>query len=258
MSEFASKVVVITGASSGIGAATAKELSKQGALLSLTGRNKKRLAQAADECKKLGAKDVLQVVGDVSKQEDMERIIKETADKFGEIHVLVNNAGLGLVAPIATFTLDQFDRCFNVNVRAVLYLTKLALPYLEKTKGNIVNISSIGSTTYATKGFSIYCATKAACDHITKASALELAKSGIRVNAVNPAVVKTNIIVNIGFSEEQSKEMFADNAGKHPLNERNIKVEEVVDAILFLASDKATMITGSCLKVDGGRELVGQ
>ncbi|CAK8679709.1 putative oxidoreductase SAR2567 [Clavelina lepadiformis] len=258
MSEFASKVVVITGASSGIGAATAKELSKQGALLSLTGRNKERLAQVADECKKLGAKDVLQVVGDVSKQEDMEKIIKETDDKFGEIHVLVNNAGFGLLAPIATLTLDQFDRCFNVNVRAVLYLTKLALPYLEKTKGNIVNISSTGSTTYALAGASIYTATKAACDHITKASALELAKSGIRVNAVNPAGVETNFGVSAGLTEEQSKALYAEHGKLHPLNERNIKVEEVVDAILFLASDKATMITGSCLRVDGGRGLTGQ
>ncbi|CAK8679719.1 unnamed protein product [Clavelina lepadiformis] len=258
MSDFASKVVVITGAASGIGAATAKELSKQGALLSLADLNQERLAQVADECEKLGAKDVLQVVGDVSKQEDMERIIKETADKFGEIHVLVNSAGVGPAVLISTFTLDQFDRCFNVNVRAAIYLTQLALPYLEKSKGNIVNISSVGSTTYTLPYGSIYCASKAACDHITKFSAIELAKSGIRVNAVNPSHVENNILVNAGFTEKESKDMFADESGKHPLNERNIKVEEVVDAILFLASDKATMITGSCLKVDGGRELVGQ
>ncbi|CAK8679708.1 unnamed protein product [Clavelina lepadiformis] len=256
--EFASKVVVITGASSGIGAATAKELSKQGALLSLTGRNKEKLAQVADECKKLGAKDVLQVVGDVSKQEDMERIIKETADKFGEIHVLVNNAGFAAMSPIADLELEQFDRCFNVNVRAVLYLTKLALPYLEKTKGNIVNISSIASTNYTIPGFIIYGSTKASCDHVTKASALELAKSGVRVNAVNPAVVETNFASNAGVPEEQNEGFNAQQAKLHPLNERNIKVEEVVDAILFLASDKATMITGSCLRVDGGRALTGQ
>ncbi|XP_076817720.1 putative oxidoreductase SAR2567 [Clavelina lepadiformis] len=262
MSEFASKVIVITGASSGIGAATAKELSKQGALLSLTGRNEERLAQVADECKKLGAKHVLQVVGDISKQEDMEKIIKETADKFGEIHVLVNNAGFGVTSTIADFTLDQFDRCFNVNVRAVLYLTKLALPYLEKTKGNIVNISSILSSMYTLPGFIIYNTTKAACDHITKASALELAKNGVRVNAVNPAAVDTNFgtvaLTPMGLDEEQVKAAWAEHEKMHPLNRRNIKVEEVVDAILFLASDKATMITGSCLKVDGGRELTGQ
>ncbi|XP_076815476.1 3-oxoacyl-[acyl-carrier-protein] reductase FabG-like [Clavelina lepadiformis] len=258
MSYFASKVVVITGAASGIGAATAKELSKQGALLSLIDLNQERLAQIADECEKLGAKDILQVVGDVSKQEDMERIIKETADKFGEIHVLVNSAGVFPAVLISTFTLDQFDRCFNVNVRAVLYLTQLALPYLEKTKGNIVNISSIASTSYNLPYGSIYCASKAACDHITKFSAIELAKSGIRVNAVNPSFVETNIFVNGGFTEKESKEMFADYGKMHPLNERNIKVEEVVDAILFLASDKATMITGSCLKVDGGIDLSGE
>ncbi|CAK8679776.1 unnamed protein product [Clavelina lepadiformis] len=258
MSEFASKVIVITGASSGIGAATAKELSKQGALLSLTGRNKERLAQVADECKNLGAKDVLYVVGDLSKQDDMERIIKETAEKFGEIHVLVNNAGFAVISPIADVTLDEFDRCFNVNVRAVLYLTKLALPYLEKTKGNIVNISSFLSSMYTLPGFTIYTTTKAACDHITKSSALELAKNGVRVNAVNPAVVETNAYTNTGFSEEQSKAAYVEQAKLHPLNERNIKVEEVVDAILFLASDKATMITGNCLRVDGGRALTGQ
>ncbi|XP_076817716.1 putative oxidoreductase SERP2049 [Clavelina lepadiformis] len=262
MSEFASKVIVITGASSGIGAATAKELSKQGALLSLTGRNEERLAQVADECKKLGAKDVLHVVGDLLKQEDMEKIIKETVDKFGEIHVLVNNAGFGALSPIADFTLDQFDRCFNVNVRAVLYLTKLALPYLEKTKGNIVNISSIAGSVYTLPGFIIYGTTKAACDHITKASALELAKNGVRVNAVNPAAVDTNFgtvaLTPMGMDEEQIKAAWAEHEKMHPLNRRNIKVKEVVDAILFLASDKATMITGSCLRVDGGRELTGQ
>ncbi|CAK8679715.1 unnamed protein product [Clavelina lepadiformis] len=120
MSKFASKVVVIT--------ATAKELSKQGALLSLTDLNQDRLAQVADECEKLGAKDILQVVGDVLKQEDMKKIIKETADKFVEIHVLVNSAGVAPDVLLSTFTLNQFDRCFNVNVRAALYLTKLALP----------------------------------------------------------------------------------------------------------------------------------
>ncbi|CAK8679778.1 unnamed protein product [Clavelina lepadiformis] len=258
MSEFESKVVLVTGASSGIGAATAKGFSKHGALLSLTGRNEERLAQVADECKKLGAKDVLEVVGDVSKQDDMEKIIKETADKFGEMHVLVNNAGCSEWTLIENFELDKFDRCFNVNVRAVLYLTKLALPYLEKSKGCVVNVSSIASNMYCLPLNIIYTTSKAACDHLTKAAAFELAKNGIRVNAVNPGTVETDILLKVGISKEQNDEIFNQQANLHPLNERNVEVEEVVDAILFLASDKATMITGSCLKVDGGRGLTGQ
>ncbi|XP_076815321.1 putative oxidoreductase SSP0419 [Clavelina lepadiformis] len=258
MTEFADNVILVTGASSGIGAATAKAFAKQGASLSLVGRDRCRLAEVAEECANNGAKGVLQVIADVEKEKDLDRIVRETTDKFDKIHILINSAGYAKFSLVKDLSVNEIDSIFKVNVRAILYLIKLSLPYLEKTKGNVINISSTASSIYALTSAVVYSTTKAACDHLTKAAAYELATTGVRVNSVNPAVVETNMCEYAGFSEEQTQNYFETNKKMHPLGQRNIKLEEVVDAILFLASDRARMITGTCMRVDGGCGLAGQ
>lgn len=192
--DFRDKVVLVTGASSGIGAETARLLSKLGGKLVLVGRNQKRLEKVASE---INGSDTatasnessiqivppLTIVADLTK--DCQRIIDQTIEHFGQLDVLVNNAGVNVEVPVMEAQMDKFDLIFNTNVRSVIELSKLAVPHLEKTKGNIVNVSSIcGLVPVYSSTF--YSMSKAALDQFTKCSSNEFAKRGIRVNSVNP------------------------------------------------------------------------
>ncbi|CAK8677940.1 unnamed protein product [Clavelina lepadiformis] len=212
MVEFASKVVLVTGAASGVGAGTAKAFAKHGTRLCLVDRDEENLAKTETECENVGAEK-------------------------------------------ANF--KDFDDTYNINVRAPLFLTQLAIPYLEKTKGSIVNISSMASKVYTAASQMIYCMSKSSVDHFTKIAALELAKKGIRINAVNPAFMKTNIFQSWLNSAEEVEELAQGRAKLVPLGKTNVKVDDVINAIMFLASDRAKMITGTCLFVDGARHLTG-
>ena len=147
MRDFTGKVALVTGSSSGIGAAVVKHFAQCGASVVVTGRNAENVKSVADECVKLskqGEKDVLQVVCDITKDADLERLLKSTIDKFGKLDILVNNAGIGGLASIYDDDLMKtYEKLFNVNVRSVMYLTRLAVPHLEKTNGNIINMSSM-------------------------------------------------------------------------------------------------------------------
>jgi NAD(P)-dependent dehydrogenase (short-subunit alcohol dehydrogenase family) len=137
--DFSNKVIIITGASSGIGAGAAEYLSNLGAKLVITGRNEKNLKETVEKCKG----EVLSLIADVNIEADRVKVINETIKKFGQIDVLVNNAGIRQGVDIMNTTLIQFDNVMNTNVRSVFHLTQLAVPHLIKTKGNIVNISSV-------------------------------------------------------------------------------------------------------------------
>ena len=154
--DFSNKVVIITGASSGIGAGAAEYFSSLGAKLVLTGRNEANLEATVGKC----SGEVLPLVADVNVEADRENIISETVKKFGRIDVLVNNAGIGeVLGDILSTSMTQFDNVMNTNVRSIFHLTQLATPYLIKTKGNIVNISSVaGLRSFA--GFTVYCMSK--------------------------------------------------------------------------------------------------
>ena len=147
MSEFAGKVVIVTGSSVGIGAAIAEEFAKQGAKVTICGRNAEELQKVADNVKNLSKQEALQIIGDISDEAIQKRIIDETVAKFGKLDVLVNNAGMmvGTDHILLPQILETYDKVHNVNVRAPLALTHLAAPHLEKTKGNIINISSVAS-----------------------------------------------------------------------------------------------------------------
>lgn len=246
---FNGKVIIITGASSGIGADAARHLAKLGAKVSIIGRNRKNLDDVAEEIRKSGSAEPLSIVADVTK--DAERIVNETIQHFGQLDVLINNAGIGMSDTAADINLSDFDRVFDTNVRAVINLTKLCIPHLEVTKGNVVNVSSVdGIKPYP--GNVSYGMSKAALDQYTKCAALDLAPKGIRVNSINPGAVKTNFLERMGLTEEEIAE-----AWEGMIDEGVIKrIGEVTDtsaAIEYLADNKkSSFLTGILLPVDGG------
>lgn len=180
---FTGKVVLITGASSGIGADAARHLAKSGANVAIVGRNETRLNAVADEIKQLGLATPLAIVADVTK--DSERIVNETIGQFGKLDVLINNAGVVTYDNIVDVKQSEFDRIFGTNVWSAIELTQRCVPHLEKTKGNVINVSSVAGLKALQNSIS-YCISKAALDQLTKCSALDLAPKGIRVNAINP------------------------------------------------------------------------
>ena len=180
---FSGKVVIVTGSSSGIGEDAVIEFAKSGAQVVVSGRNESRAKAVAEKCKKVSPTGLepLIIIADVSKNEDCVKIIRETIEKFSKLDVLVNNAAIFIPSNFANENLmSAYETIFPTNVRSVLLLTKHAIPHLEKTKGVIVNISSVASKyggTYSTP----YFMSKAAIDSLTKCSAVELGPKGIRV-----------------------------------------------------------------------------
>lgn len=243
---FDGKVVLITGASSGIGADAARHLAKLGAKVSIVGRNAKRLNAVTDQIIKAGSSKPLPIVADVTK--DANRIISETINHFGRLDVLVNNAGVFMSDNVTEFDINEFDRVLNTNLRSVVILTNLAVPHLEKTKGNIVNISSICGL----RPFDIYtsyCLSKAALDQFTKCSAITLAPKGIRVNSVNPATIRTPIFESIGINKT-NEDQFYEARKLDYLVGRVGEVSDTSSAIAYLASE--SFLNGILLPVDGG------
>lgn len=253
---FANKVVLITGASSGIGAETALEFSKQEASVVLTGRNKQNLEKVAKQCEELSPKGLkpLIVIADMNKESDVENIIKSTIDNFSKLDVLVNNAGVLESGSIESTSLDQYERVMNTNVRGPYHLTMLATPHLLKTKGNIVNVSSVtGLRSFP--NVLAYCMSKSALDQFTRCVALELAPKGVRVNAVNPGVITTGLHMKSEMNEQQYEEFIRKCADTHAIG-RAGDAKEVASVIVFLSSDAASNITGATLPVDGGRHAM--
>lgn len=187
---FKGKVVLITGASSGIGAATAIRFAHLDATLSLTGRNLQNLTEVANECEKISKIKPLAITADLTNEDHVKRIVNTTISSLSRLDVLVNNAGMVHIGSVETTTLKQFDEIMNTNVRAVFYLTKLVVPHLMKTKGNIVNVSSVNGIR-SFRNVLAYNMSKSALDQFTRCVALEMASKQVRVNSVNPGVIDT-------------------------------------------------------------------
>ncbi|XP_045459455.1 3-oxoacyl-[acyl-carrier-protein] reductase FabG-like [Melitaea cinxia] len=244
---FKNKVVIVTGASSGIGAAAAKMFSDEGARVVMVGRNEKKLSAVAARCA-----SPLVIRADVSKDDDAKRIINETVKKFGQIDVLVNNAGLTINngGLLGSDMMETFDAIMNINLRAVVHLTSLAAPHLIKTKGNIVNVSSIAGTIAPIgPGLAAYYVSKAGMNHFTVCAAAELGVHGVRVNTVSPGPVRTD------FFENAKSAIDIDTLRPMTLLDRVSEPEEIADVILFLTSDRAKGITGSNYVNDNGMTI---
>ena len=245
------KVAIVTGASSGIGAAVAKKFIKEGAKVTIVGRNETKLKNVSEECKKTGG-EALPIIADVTNDSNIKNIVDETVKKFGKIDVLVNNAGASFPTKFtASDAMKSFDTTIAVNLRAIVSLTNAAALHLIKSKGNIVNVSSISSIRpFISTGFA-YNTSKAAVDHFTKTIAVELAKEGVRANVVNPGPVRTDIVKNTG-ADEATQEALWKIFQKGTVLNKIADPEEVADLILFLASDKARSITGASFVIDNG------
>ncbi|XP_047032062.1 3-oxoacyl-[acyl-carrier-protein] reductase FabG-like [Helicoverpa zea] len=248
---FRKKVVIVTGASSGIGAATAIKFAEQGANVVLAARNQAKLKEVADKCEGYCGAHCM-VIADVTKNEDIKKIVATTVERFGKIDVLVNNAGVGGAAAIwDTNAMEVYDKIMATNLRSVVYLTNLAAPHLIKTKGNIVNISSIAAVDVILPEQFAYCTSKAGLDHFTRSVALDFAAKGVRVNSVNPGPVQTNFVDNMGVNKADVDDLWKKLESKTPLGRISVP-EEIADLVLFLASDKAMAITGSSFITDNG------
>ena len=242
---FENKVVLVTGGTRGIGFATAKLFAAEGARLVIVGRDKDKTMEAARNVPGRGE------AGDVSIAADCERIVTRPLDLFGRIDILVNCAGVIFRnRTVENTSEEEWDTTFNVNVKGTFLMCKYVLPALREAKGCIVNMSSyVGLVGFA--GTSAYAASKAAIINLTRSMALDHAKEGIRVNAVCPGSVDTEMI-HAAWEQfgdvEQARKFWAE---KHPLG-RIASADEVGRAILFLASNEASFITGAALPVDGG------
>uniref|UniRef100_A0A1A9ZDI8 Ketoreductase domain-containing protein n=1 Tax=Glossina pallidipes TaxID=7398 RepID=A0A1A9ZDI8_GLOPL len=252
--DFSDKVVLITGASSGIGAAAAVHLAKLGGQLVVVGRNVEKLQETAAKIQAVKGKTPLALQADMTNDQDVKRVVDDTIKKYGKINVLINNAGVLETGTIENTSLEQYDRIMNTNVRGVYQLTMLAVPYLIATKGNIVNVSSVNGIR-SFPGVLSYNISKAAIDQFTRCVALELALKGVRCNSVNPGVIVTDIHKRGGMNDETYAKFLEHCRTTHALG-RVGQVEEVAHAIAFLASDHASFTTGVNLPVDGGRHAM--
>jgi NAD(P)-dependent dehydrogenase (short-subunit alcohol dehydrogenase family) len=252
------KVVLITGASSGIGKSAAIEFAKNGCRIAIVGRNEENLRETATQCQKdsnISEADILILVASLEKEDDCNRIVSATVDKFGQLDVLVNSAGILIAGSIETLSLEDYDKQMNINTRSVFVTMKAAVPHLKKSKGNIVNVSSVNGLR-AFAGVVSYNMSKAALDQLTRCVALELAADGVRVNSVNPGVIVTNVHKSAGMDNEAYTKFLEHSKTTHALG-RVGNVEEVSKPIVFLASNQlAGFMTGVTLSIDGGRGIM--
>jgi NAD(P)-dependent dehydrogenase (short-subunit alcohol dehydrogenase family) len=248
---FQDKVVLVTGASSGIGRATALALGREGARVVAGGRRRDRLDQVAQAVREAGGA-CEPVVGDVREEEACTSLVARAVERFGGIDGLVNAAGVIGSGGLLDTTSQEWDRVMDSNLRSMFLMTRAAAPALIERKGSVVNLSSVAGPRPYT-GLLAYCVSKAAVDQLTRCMALDLASQGVRVNAVNPGVVVTelhtvtNAVPDYSGFLERSKTT-------HPLG-RVGQPEEIARLILFLLDGDAGWITGVTYGIDGGRAL---
>jgi 3-oxoacyl-[acyl-carrier protein] reductase len=241
------KVAVVTGASKGIGAAIAKHLASEGAHIIVNYTSSKEDAEKVTaEIIKNGGKAIA-VQGDVSKEKDIESLFAQTVKAFGKVDILINNAGVYEFIPLEDISSKAYHKMFDINVFGLLMASKEAVKHFGPNGGSIVNISSVASTK-ALANASIYCATKASVDAITRCLAHELGPRNIRVNSINPGMVETEGTQHAGIMESDFKKKTEQET---PLGRIGIP-KDIAPAVAFIASEEASWITGETLFISGG------
>jgi 3-oxoacyl-[acyl-carrier protein] reductase len=244
---FAGKVAIVTGASKGIGAEIAKELARQGAAVVINYASSKEGAErVVSEIKSQEGKAVA-IGANIARPADIERLFAETLKAFGKVDVLVNNAGIYEFAPLENVTPEHFHKQFDLNVLGLVLASQAAARHFGPDGGSIVNISSVAAT-LAPPTTSVYSATKAAVNAVTRSLAQELGPRKIRVNAVNPGMVETEGVHAAGIAESDFRKQVE---AQTPLG-RIGQPGDIAPAVAFLASDDAAWITGETLYISGG------
>ena len=239
------KVAVITGGNSGIGLATAQGFADEGAHVFITGRRQAELDQAV---KQIGH-GAVGVQGDVASMADLDRLYATVKEQRGRIDVLFANAGGGEFAALGAITEVHFDHLFNINVKGLLFTVQKALP-LFQDRGSIILMASVAGSK-AMEAFSVYGATKAAVRSFARSWAVELKSRRIRVNAVSPGPIDTPVVGKLGLSDAQAADFMAGVVTAVPMGRMGTP-DEIAKAVLFLASDDSSYVTGAELFVDGG------
>jgi NAD(P)-dependent dehydrogenase (short-subunit alcohol dehydrogenase family) len=246
------RVIMVTGATSGIGRAVANRFAAASDYVIAIGRNQETLNDVAAEITTQGGQAAT-IALDVTREADVANSFAQAIQSAGRLDVLVNAAGHIASGTIENTTSASWDAMMNVNLRSVFHLMQLSAPHLVKTKGNIVNISSVtGLRSFP--GVLAYCVSKAGLDQLTRCAALELASKGVRVNAVNPGVVVTEIHKRGGMSEADYEKFLEHSKTTHPLGRVGVP-GEIAELVFYLASESAAWITGATYQIDGGRAL---
>jgi NAD(P)-dependent dehydrogenase (short-subunit alcohol dehydrogenase family) len=248
----AMQTVLVTGATSGIGRATAVRFARDGAAILAVGRKAAALAEVAHAVELAGGRCVT-IEADVTAATAPDALASAARDAFGTLTTLVNAAGIIASGSVENTPDEAWDAMLDVNLRAPFRLMRAVTPLLIASRGSIVNVSSVTGLR-AFPGVLAYCVSKAGVDQLTRCAALELAPHGVRVNAVNPGVVVTNLHRRSGFDEEKYAAFLERSKGTHPLG-RAGEPGEIADLIWFLASERSGWITGETISIDGGRHL---
>jgi NAD(P)-dependent dehydrogenase (short-subunit alcohol dehydrogenase family) len=249
---FSRKVIVVTGASSGIGRATAEAFARAGGAVVLVGRSDQGLGDVERTILEEGGR-ARACPADLTDDHAPDRIVAAAVEGFGGLDVLVNAAGIIASGTLETTDDAAWDLMMALNLRAPFRLMRAAAPHLRVRKGSVVNVSSVNGLR-AFPGVLAYCVSKAGVDHLTRCAALEMAPYGVRVNAVNPGVTVTNLHKRGGMDETAYAAFLERSKTTHPLG-RAGEADEVASLILFLASDRAANMTGETIPIDGGRHL---
>ena len=245
--KLAGKIAIVTGGSRGIGFAIAKTLSENGAIVVITSKDLERIKKAESKIP-----NTFGIACDIKKKIEVQNVVNQTIKKFGKLDILVNNAGIfPKIKQLHEIDEDEWNEVLDVNLTGQFRFTKQAIPYLQKTSGCIINISSdAGLKAYENFNVDAYSASKAALIVLTKCWALEYAKDKIRINCICPGVVDTDMTKP--FLKNQKDIEFMNN--EHPLG-RIGQPEEIGKAVLYFASDDASWVTGAILTVDGGESI---
>ncbi len=239
---------MVTGASSGIGQMTAELFAAEGARLVLVGRSEGALREVATS---IGTQTATLTIHDLTSKAAADEIVAAAIDAYGQLDVVVNAAGIIKSGTLESTSDDDWSAMMATNVDAIFRLMRAAVPHLRASRGRIVNISSVNGQR-AFPGVLAYNVSKAAVDQLTRCAALELAPDGVRVNAVNPGVVVTQLHRRGGMEAEAYEAFLEHSKTTHPLG-RVGQPRDIAEAVLFLASDASDWITGETICVDGGR-----
>lgn len=247
MTDLSDQIALVTGGGSGIGRAIAETFAKHGSKVVILGRHENTLKETAK-----ASNNISYIVADLTVSQDIQKVIAYVKEKFGKLNTLVNNAGWVPINPISKISIEEYERTFTLDVKAVVALMIGFLPLLKKSKGNVINMSTI--TSHPAPGLSLYVGAKMALEGMSKTWALELGKDNVRVNIISPGPIDTGIWYKTDKNRKE-QEQHKENAVNSTALKRLGKPQDIANMALYLASAKGNYITGADILVDGGEGI---